>query len=269
MKEILRSIRCNYFILFLVVFLLSQRPVFAQNARLIDKNNIAWYVSNVSIRLSNKIGIHGEYQWRTIDFGLKNQQGLFRTGINYHLNADVFFRVGYANIETYAYGDFPINAMRKRFTENRIFQMIQTAQKIGNSSFTNRYLLEQRWLGGFSSIEQKKEDLWSFVNRIRYMGRFQFPICHCKNEKIKFYGIVYDEVMIGFGKNVKLNVFDQNRIGFQLGIQFNENSRLEAGYFNQILQLSRSIGGANVFQFNSGYMMNYIHAFDLRKEVKP
>ena len=62
--------------------------------------------------------------------------------------------------------------------------------------------------------------------------------------------------MIGFGKNVNDNIFDQNRIGLLVGYRFSTLFRLEGGYFNHILQLAREVDNKNVFQYNQGIIMN-------------
>jgi hypothetical protein len=88
------------------------------------------------------------------------------------------------------------------------------------------------------------------------MGRLQIPL---KGREIKDktpYAALYDELFVGFGKNVNANVFDQNRIGILLGYRFSKNVRLEAGYLNQTVQFGRQINGQNVFQYNHGLILN-------------
>ena len=75
------------------------------------------------------------------------------------------------------------------------------------------------------------------------------------------YLAVYDELLIGFGKNVNENVFDQNRLGVLLGYRFNSKTRIEGGYLNQIAQLSREVEGRNVFQNNKGILVSTILNF--------
>jgi Protein of unknown function (DUF2490) len=70
------------------------------------------------------------------------------------------------------------------------------------------------------------------------------------------YAAVYDEILIGFGKNVNENVFDQNRLGVMLGYRFNSTVRVEGGYLAQILQLGREVNNQNVFQYNEGLILN-------------
>jgi hypothetical protein len=98
------------------------------------------------------------------------------------------------------------------------------------------------------------------------MFRFQIPQ---KGKEIKDktpYVAVYDEIFIGFGKNVNENIFDQNRIGFLLGYRFNPVFRIEAGYLNQILQLGREVNNRNVFQQNNGIILNANFNIDLKKK---
>ena len=88
------------------------------------------------------------------------------------------------------------------------------------------------------------------------MIRLQAPL---KGREIKDktpYAALYNEIMIGFGKNVNANIFDQNRIGLLLGYRFSKTLRIEAGYLNQTLQFGRLINGRNIFQSNSGFIVN-------------
>ena len=196
------------------------------------------------------------------------QQSLLRIGVNYNLNSRVLFRVGYGWIETYPYGEIPINGMGRNFTEHRIFEMVQLNHKEGIVDFSHRFMFEQRFVGRYSSINEPTEDEFPLLNRIRYMIRVQVPL---KGNEIKDktpYLAFYDEIFIGFGKNVNMNVFDQNRIGLLLGYRFNKNIRIEGGYLNQTVQLGRQIEGKNVFQNNNGIILNTNLNFDLTKTNK-
>ena len=43
----------------------------------------------------------------------------------------------------------------------------------------------------------------------------------------------YDEVFLGFGKGIRANVLDQNRLYSALGWRFNAHTNLQLGYLNQ------------------------------------
>lgn len=236
----------------------------AQNTRLNTYETIGWYNYFGTFKVADKISLHTEYQWRRDDLITNWQQSLLRVGVNYRLTPGIVLRAGYAWIETYAYGDIPINALSRNFTEHRIYQMVQLSHKESIVDFSHRIMLEQRFTGRYSSAAVDKEDEFPLLNRLRYMLRMQIPL-KGKSIKVKTpYAAVYDELFIGFGKNVTANVFDQNRLGLLLGYGFNETFRLEAGYLNQIIQFGRQINGRNVFQNNHGLIVNANFNFDLR-----
>lgn len=249
----------------ILLLILISNFSFSQNNRLNTHETIGWYGFFGTFKLNEKIGLHTEYQWRREDLITNWQQGLLRLGINYQYNPRVLLRLGYAHIETFPYGEIPINGMGKDFTEHRIFQMLQLSSKEGIIDFSHRFMLEQRFVGKYSNSTLETEDEFPLLNRLRYMLRLQIPL---KGKEIKDkipYLAVYDEILIGFGENVNANVFDQNRIGVLLGYKFNKNLRFEGGYINQIVQFGRQINGKSIFQYNQGIILNLNYNFDLSK----
>lgn len=239
----------------LCCLLLNEKSkIFAQNGRITDINSIGWFNYFGTFKLNHKWSIHTEYQWRRDQVIIDWQQSLLRTGINYQLNKEVQLRFGYAWIETFSYGDIPLNAFGKQFTEHRTYQMATINDKIGKVTLSHRFMLEQRWLGRYTSATDTKDDDFLYMNRMRYMIRGQIPLT--KNATNPIYAAAYNEILIGFGKNVGENVFDQNRIGLLLGKTFNNAFRIEAGYLNQIVQLGREVNNRNVFQYNNGVILN-------------
>lgn len=238
----------------------------AQNNRLNTYGRIGWYNYFGTFKLSNKIGLHTEYQWRRDEFISSWQQSLIRVGMNYQPNQRILLRAGYAFIETYPYGEIPINSFGKNFAEHRIFEMAQLAHKEGIVDVSHRFMLEQRFIGRYTSAASTKEDEFPLLNRLRYMIRMQVPLTGKEIKDKTLYAALYDEIFIGFGKNVTANVFDQNRIGVLLGYRFNKTVRIEAGYLNQLIQFGRLVNNQNVFQNNSGIILNANFNFDLTKK---
>lgn len=252
-------------ILTLVILFCCLLNGIAQNTRISNHNTIGWYTYTGTFNLSSKWGIHTEYQWRRDNFITNWQQSLLRTGINFYANKKLTLRLGYAWVETYPYGEIPLNKFGKTFTEHRIYQMALITDKIGLVDISHRFMLEQRFVGAFATAETKKEDTWNYMNRLRYMARLQIPFK--KNATVKFpYAVVYDEIFIGFGKNVGENIFDQNRMGILLGYKFSNTINIEAGYLSQIVQLGREVNGSNVFQYNNGFIVNTVFKFNLDKK---
>lgn len=251
-----------------VILFVTINTSFAQNTRLNDENTIGWFNYFGTFKLNNKWGIATEYQWRRNNLVADPQQGLLRVGVSYQLQSKVQLRAGYAWIETAPYGGIPINGFGKDFSEHRAFQMITINDNIARVEVSNRFMLEQRWVGRYSSANLVKEDEFPLLNRLRYMYRMQIPLKGKSISDKTPYLAIYDEIMIGFGKNVNENIFDQNRLGLLIGYRFNKNLRLEAGYLNQILQLGREVNNRNVFQRNNGIIFNAVFNFDCSKQVK-
>lgn len=253
------------FLKFLILFGFIAKGSCQNNTRINESNNIGWYNFNSTFKLNSKFGIHTEYQWRRNDLGVNWQQSLLRLGVNYQLNSAVQLRMGYGLIETFAYGETPINSFGKSFTEHRMFEMVTLSNKISIVDVSHRFMLEQRWVGRYSSANLDREDDYLFQNRIRYMFRVNIPLKGKSIDDKTPYLAFYDEIFIGFGKNVNENVFDQNRFGALLGYRFNKNLKIEGGYLNQTLQLGREVGGRNVFQNNNGFIISALLNFDLSK----
>lgn len=251
-------------------FLPLTHAAFAQNTRINDYNRVGWWGCFANIKLDSKWSAHAEYQWRRENYVTDWQQGLLRISAGYQFGPKAQARIGYAWAETFPYGDFPINALGRDFTEHRVFQMAMLTEKQGRLDFTHRFMLEQRWIGRYTDPLKTTEDEYFFVNRARYMLRVQCPLNGKTLGERAFYVAAYNEVFIGFGKNVNENVFDQNRIGLLLGYRLSKRIRLEGGYLNQIVQLPREIilpgntNGRNVFQRNSGFTINAHLNFEMR-----
>lgn len=228
----------------------------AQNTRITDKNSIGWFNNFTTVKFSKKWSGHLEYQWRREAIVKNWQQSLFRTGVNYQVNNRLTMRLGYAWVETYPYGDIPLQAAGKRFPEHRIYQMATITDNIKRIDMSHRFMLEQRWIGRYTNPIVTRPDDFIFLNRLRYMLRVQKAIGKNRIEDNTAYAAFYDEIFIGFGKNVNENVFDQNRLGVLLGYRFNARFRIEGGFLQQIVQLGREVNSRNVFQYNNGVILN-------------
>jgi hypothetical protein len=240
-------------------------PIIAksQNFRLNTHNNITWLNAFTTVKFSKKNSLHAEFQWRRSEFLSDKQQNLFRVGLNHHLNPNILLRIGYANAETFPYGEYPLNALGRDFTEHRIYEMIQLNQKESKVAFLHRFMLEQRWVGRYSNPLKLTEDEFPLLHRARYMFRIQLPF---NDKKTSPYIALYDEIFIGFGKNVNANVFDQNRIGAILGFPINKTLKSEIGFMNQTLQYGRLINGKNTFQYNNGIILSTFINIDAIKK---
>jgi hypothetical protein len=239
--------------LFTILLLIFNINSFSQNDRVNDHNYLNWLQTFNTISLNKKWSLHLEYQWRRDD-GLKYwQQSLLRIGANYKLNDNITAHLGYAWVETFPYGEYPI-ANNGTFPEHRIYEQISFRQPLNKFLFTHRFRIEQRWLGRVKAGTDREIEDWLFLHRFRYQFRMQYPF-YTKGDK-QLYAAAADEIFIGAGKNVGVNIFDQNRIILLLGYKFNKNLSIEAGYFNQTLQQGRRVNNSTIMQRNNGWLLS-------------
>lgn len=223
--------------------------------RISDYNTFGWFASFNTIHINKQWSVWLEYQSRRDNLITDWQQLFARTGLQYHLSKDMSAMVGYAFAYTYDYGDY--SPGRHPIPEHRIFEQFQWNDDRYRVDLTHRFRLEQRYIGKvIQSAEFYQQDGWNYVNRLRYQLRATMPLNHSKMKNKTWYAAAYDEIFIGFGKNVKQNVFDQNRVGLLLGYQLNKTFRAEAGYFNVIQQQGSLVDNKEVFQYNSGLIVN-------------
>ena len=240
---------------FIILSLISLYS-YSQNTRIKDKNTIGWYVLNVGLKVDEKWSLAGEFHLRRANIIADPQQNLLKVAVNRLILPGVNFRAGYALAETYNYGDIPVNTFGKQFTEHRAYEMLGLNNKFGIVESNHRFMLEQRWVGRYSNASLEKEDGYVYTNRLRYMYRAQIPLKGREITNKTPYAAIYDEVFVGFGKNVNENVFDQNRLGILLGYRCSPKVRFEGGFLSQIAQLGREVGGRNVFQHNTGIIVS-------------
>jgi hypothetical protein len=232
--------------IFLIPLLFFSLFSIAQNDRITDHNNTNWMQVFNTIRINKNWSLHAEYQWRR-EAGLKNwQQSLFRIGVNRKLNDHVMVQLGYGWIETFPYGDFPI-ASAGTFPEHRVYEQISFRQPFKKFILNHRFRIEQRWMGRLQAGTGRKVEEWVFLHRFRYQFKTQFSISE------KWYLIAADEIFIGAGKNLGINIFDQNRIFLSLGYKLNPAVSIETGYFNQTLLQGKRINNNSIVQGNNGF----------------
>lgn len=228
----------------------------ARAQRISDVNTIGWCNSLNTIHVSPKVSVWLEYQWRRDNLITNWQQSLARTGIQYHFKNGVSALLGYGYIITFPYGDFP--AGQYHIPEHRIFEQLVWNDAIGRVGLNHRFRLEQRFVGKVNQAAAEYDVTdWTYLNRFRYQLRTAVPLNRKTMQDKTWFAVAYDELFIGFGKNVNQNVFDQNRIGLLLGYQFNSAIRAEGGYLNQTVQQGGLVGGKEVYQYNHGLIMNF------------
>ncbi|WP_394675274.1 DUF2490 domain-containing protein [uncultured Chryseobacterium sp.] len=197
-----------------------------------QKNDLgAWYMYFGNNKISKKLNLHNEIQYRSFDGGTDLEQLLIRTGIGYDLsenNNNILLGYGFILSQPYMDGE------KQENIEHRIFQQYITKQKFGRFNIQHRYRLEERFL---------EED---FRMRFRYYLNFNIPINNKEMLPKTFYASVYNEIFL----HLDSPAFDRNRVYGALGYVISKNLRIEAGYMNQI-QENKNRGQIQIGFYNN------------------
>jgi len=231
-----------------VVSLASASLAFAQpDDRQSVVNGRAWYMYFGDHPLgAGPWGLHFDGQLRMEGAFERRNQLLLRPGVNFDANDSVQLSGGYAYVDTKARAGSPPGFDRP---EHRLWEQLILRQRLGTVRLTHRYRLEQRFVGNVrpNDAGEGEPDGHTYVNRFRYFVKGTIPF----SASSRYYAAFYNELMAGFGDNVRNNVFDQNRSYGALGMRLGPTSALEVGYLLQIVQEP------------SGSVIQYNHAFQV------
>lgn len=235
-------------------------PLIGEAQKNIDSQNNGWYMYFGNHKLTNKLSLHTEYQWRRNGFIDKRQQSLTRLGLDYRIDAQVMVTAGYGSIITWPYGRQPVPF---RFHEHRIWEQLTLVQSTKRFFFNHRFRLEQRFVenrvdnGSGSSVA----DGTTYRNRVRYRFLVNVPLNKRTIEQGAWFASFYDEVFVQFGANTALNYLDQNRLYLALGYVVLANTNLQVGYLNQFIVK----GNARDAERNHTFQLSLTYHFDFRK----
>ncbi len=232
-------------LLILIAILFYALQITAQNDRIKDYNNLVWLQSINNFKLGKKATLMVEYNMRRAKFVKDWQQSLLRIGVNFPLNEQINLHTGFGYAETFVYGDYPI-AANGTFPELRWYEQVNLKQVLKKNVISHRFRIEQRFTAKLQANTQpRKIDEWVYTNRFRYQFRYQY------NFNSKWYGAIANELFINAGKNVGVNIFDQNRLQLFGGLRITKQFALEFGYMNLLIQQGRRVNNQTIVQNNN------------------
>jgi len=187
-------------------------------------------------RISERLSIHTEAQFRFYEVASNFNQMLLRTGLNYDISDKAMVTLGYGYIETDT--SFPEFDGEQNSTENRIYQQFVLRNSLGKFKFSHRYRIEQRFLSSPSGNETQ--------HRARYFLRVTYPVTDT------WFLTAYDEIFI----NLQEPLFGQNRLYGAVGYKANQDVSLQFGF------LKNHFSGSDFDRLQIGIFWNT----DLRKK---
>lgn len=242
------------------LFLISFQYAKSQNLyRHISHQSHGWGVFNVKVEFHKKAYLLSDISIRRDKWFEKSQQELYRLAGMFQADENTSIGIGYAFIQTYPYGSFPV---KHEFPEQRFFQQIIFNGKLLFFQTQQRVRVEQRWLGNSSNGDFAHP---RFENRIRHMLKLNKVLWQKENKKISIHA--WNEIFISFGRFVGRNYFDQNRCAATFSFAFNKTIQIEAGYLFQILQQRNTNSNQqNIFEFNHTPQLGVNFTFSKKKK---
>lgn len=208
-------------------------------------------------RITSKWGLHTELQLRRAGIITPVQQHLARVGVDYRLRDNVILTAGYCYVYTGSYGKQPAPLP---FNEHRGWQQVMLTHTVNRVRFQHRYRLENRWLERYNSTLLANEII--YVNRFRYRIQLTIPLNKPDMMPGTFFAVVNDEVWVNFGKQIRFNVFDQNRAYAGFGYQLNNACNVQLGYLHQLVFKSDGVRVEN----NHTLQASLFYNIDFRKK---
>ncbi|KIC03039.1 hypothetical protein OA88_05225 [Flavobacterium sp. JRM] len=208
----------------LFFLVLTSQLLAGQTKKNIDQQTLTWIRYYNILPLSQKWSLHSEIDNRNFTNPIHENLWVLRVQGRYRANKLIDLGGGFAY--------FNVNTQNTEIDPNfsipeyRAQQDVTLINDIAKITFHNRFQLEERFI--HKANQEELLDGYSFSFRFRY--RLQSTFTLWEKEKRSLKGTISDEVLFNFGKEIKRNTFDQNRIYAALRYHFNPNVGLELGY---------------------------------------
>jgi len=173
-----------------------------------------WWIYNGTLRFTDEWNVFTEAQLRTYELTSNPQEAFVRVAGQYDFTPKIMVGLGYARIRDWAFDDM----VGEDSTEDRIYQQFQLRHHVQRTRFEHRYRFEQRWV--------HHDDGTSYSNRFRYRLQITAPLNRKTLEPGAWFLNAFDEIFIRLGSEP---TFDQNRVYFAGGYQFNRHANLQIG----------------------------------------
>ncbi len=196
----------------------------------------SWGMFFGNVKLSERISISPEIQYRTYEVGSNFNQLLIRNGFNWHITDKATATLGYGYIATD--GTFEEPEGEENTIEHRLYGQFTSKNTLRKFKLVHRYRFEQRFIDSPTNGNDTQY-------RVRYLLRVTYPI----NEN--WYLSAYDEIFV----NLEEPLFGQNRLYGAVGYNWTKQIRSEFGY------LKNHFSGRNFDRIQLGVW----YSFDLRK----
>ena len=229
---------------------------FAQETIHHDKTN-SWFTLLNRLNINKDWSVSNEIHERTGAFLTDQGTFLWRPSVDYHLNENVEFSVGYSYLSNKP--NDPNPNPKIGVVENNIWEQVLLKNKIGKVNFQHRLRQENRW---FDTVGQNVDGTYSktgtdYANRFRYRLTVNTDIKKFKNNQSLFFQ-AFDEVWIPQTDKLAPKSLSRNWFYVGLGYKFNPKTNLQIGYMSQFDPI-----GNNTYISTPILQTTFVRNFDL------
>lgn len=181
--------------------------------------NLIWLRYFTSVKLTDKVSIHTEIEERSYIAPYRQHQRLIpNLSVAYLKQDDIIFNLGATYFQQY----LPHDAAKEPslYNEIRPHQSISLIKNVSNFKFTTRLQIEQRFMEDINHS-------FLFISRERFLFRSSYPLIRSQSSSW-LEAIIFNEILVQQGKDLKYNFFDQNRLGAGVKTNLNESLQIEA-----------------------------------------
>lgn len=238
------------FLLFFIANVHSQKTVLEDEA--------FWFTLSNKAKLNDKFYLSNIFQLRVVDYVEKTRGYFILPAINYKLNKNFSFGLGYLYAKFYSNG---VNSPIIPKEEHRIWQRVSLKSSVGKTTLLQRLIFEERFRDKI--VIDGDEAYVSgtvYAQRLRYKLYFTFNLIKLKNNKFLL-GKITDEVRVRFKDGLSVSSFDQNELSGYIGYSLFKNSKVWLGYGRFLVKIK-----TDKFLSENLIHLAYSHDFDLSKK---
>lgn len=242
----------------LVLFLMLFCKSYSQQ---ISNNTNVWLHYSGKNKLTEKWSVTLEASLRFADGLSQKQQWFVRPSVDYQFSKAFVASIGYTYYDTYVYGEIPMSKITT--PESHVWLQGTYLHNINDLKVTHRLRDENRFVGIAEANNQGDFEItqYQYRNRLRYMLLLNQPLTK-KEDKIKLFVVLGDEVFVNVGVKDAETVVQQNRIIGGLGYNFDTHHQIQLNYIHQnIWNLKNTI-----VEHNPTIRISYITNFDWYKK---
>lgn len=248
--------------LILLVLLLTVLPCFRVSAQTTLHGELStWFTVLNRFQFAKQWSFSNELHDRHGKF--LNVQGILleRPSIDYLLNKNVEFSIGYSYINSRSYAPYFL-ALPK--IENNLWEQIILKNDVGKVHFLHRFRQENRWFDKIVSDENgSRKDGKIYANRFRYRIDLSADLYKFKDSEKAIFFHAFDEFWFTQNKYLIPQDFARNWLYLGFGFKFNKTCNIQIGYMNQYDR-------ANATKYTSTPIIQttFVKNFDFSKKDK-